>query len=111
MKEFSNEYFCHNVKAFLTTASATSSRVSSISEELWKHTREPIKSPLLAKLSNKDAQSHQAIQIFTNILRYMGDLPSNRQRFSTAYTDQIFGPALQDVRISLIYTTLNIINL
>lgn len=110
LKKFSDEHFRPGMKAILTTESAVSSKINTISEELWKHTKEPIKAPLLAKLSNKDKQFQQAIHIFTNILRYMGDLPSNRQGIATDITDQIFGIALQDVRIlflKIISFTLN----
>ncbi|XP_008207626.1 myosin-VIIa [Nasonia vitripennis] len=97
LKKFAEEHFRPSIKVAFTTGSAISSKtLDTISEELWKHTREPIKAPLLAKLSNKDKQFQQAIKIFTNILRYTGDLPSNRQSTATEITDQIFGIALQD---------------
>ncbi|OXU26252.1 hypothetical protein TSAR_006991 [Trichomalopsis sarcophagae] len=97
LKKFSEEHFRPSIKVAFTTGSAISSKtLDTICEELWKHTREPIKAPLLAKLSNNDKQFQQAIQIFTNILRYTGDLPSNRQSTATEITDQIFGIALQD---------------
>ena len=97
LKKFASEHFRPSMKAVLATNSGISTPKSCISEELWKHTREPIKAPLLAKLASKDEQFKLAKQIFTNILRYMGDLPSNKQRISTEYTDKIFEQPLRDV--------------
>jgi len=62
-------------------------------EELWRHTREPIKAPLLQKLQKQKELSDQAITIFTYILKYMGDLPRGR---SAINTDLIFKPAIEN---------------
>ena len=56
-----------------------------------------MKAPLLAKLIEKNDLAQDAVNIFSSILKYMGDLPSNRQRNGTEYTDQIFRPALEHV--------------
>lgn len=58
---------------------------------LWKCAREPLRQPLLRKLIDKEELCIEACQAFTNILKYMGDLPSKRS--GNELTDQIFeGP-------------------
>lgn len=49
-------------------------------EELWRHTREPIKLPLLKKIQAKDELSQEACFAFQAIMKYMGDLPSKKSR-------------------------------
>lgn len=58
---------------------------------LWKCSREPIRQPLLKKLADKEELCEEACSAFTNILKYMGYLPSRRS--GNELTDQIFqGP-------------------
>ena len=59
-------------------------------EQLWRHSREPIKQPLLKKLLNKEELSQHACEAFNAILKYMGDLPSRRTRSGNDLTDVIF---------------------
>lgn len=66
-------------------------------EELWKHTREPIKQPLLRKLTNKEELADEACFMFQAILKYMGDLPSRRPRNSSELTDHIYDGPLRHV--------------
>ncbi|XP_065072621.1 myosin-VIIa-like isoform X2 [Ochlerotatus camptorhynchus] len=78
----------------LASSSATLSSVrKSSSEELWRHTREPMKAPLLQKLQHDKARVDTAVGLFTWILKYMGDLPKGREPVDT---DKIFRPALND---------------
>lgn len=77
----------------LTLASARRGR----GDELWRHSREPIKLPLLKKLMNKDELREEACSIFHAILKYMGDLPSRRTRTGNELTDQIFEGPLKHV--------------
>lgn len=73
-------------------------------DQLWKHSREPIKQPLLKKLLNKEELSHEACYAFNAILKYMGDLPSRRTRSGNDLTDQIFeGPLKFDILRDEIY--------
>ncbi|XP_060517528.1 myosin-VIIa-like isoform X2 [Cylas formicarius] len=65
-------------------------------EELWKYTNEPIYQPLLQKLLVDDEASKEACNIFTSILKYMGDLPAPKAKYSNEYTDQIFEAALKN---------------
>ena len=68
-------------------------------EELWKHSRDPIKLPLLKTLLKKDELSQEACMIFSAILKYTGDLPSRAMRTSNELTDQIFEGPLKHVTI------------
>lgn len=79
----------------------TSARRSS-SDELWRHTREPLKLPLLRKLVSKEELSHEAIFAFQACLKYMGDIPYRRARSANELTDQIFEGPLKHVKIVLI---------
>ena len=71
-------------------------------EDLWRHTRDPIRFPLLKNLLTKEELSQEACMIFTAILKYMGDLPSRAIRTSNELTDQIFEGPLKHVSLDLI---------
>lgn len=62
-------------------------------EELWRHTREPMRAPLLLKLQKEKELFDKAITCFAYILRYMGDLPRGKVPIKT---DLIFAPAIKD---------------
>ncbi|KAJ9584916.1 hypothetical protein L9F63_020722 [Diploptera punctata] len=64
--------------------------------ELWRHSREPIKQPLLRKLLENEVIAAEACSAFNAILKYMGDLPTRRPRAGTEYTDKIFSGALKN---------------
>lgn len=66
-------------------------------DELWRHSREPIKQPLLKKLLTKEELAEEACFAFSAMLKYMGDLPSKRPRIGNEYTDQIFDGPLKHV--------------
>lgn len=73
-------------------------------DELWRHSRDPIKQPLLKKLLMKDELADEACFAFTAILKYMGDLPSKRPRVGNEYTDHIFdGPLKHEILRDEIY--------
>ncbi|KAK7792575.1 hypothetical protein R5R35_008669 [Gryllus longicercus] len=67
-------------------------------DELWRHSREPLKQPLLRKLLAKEELAEEACFAFAALLKYMGDLPSKRPRLGNEYTDQIFdGPLKHEI--------------
>lgn len=66
-------------------------------EELWRHSREPLKQPLLKKLLTKEELGEEACFAFSAMLKYMGDLPSKRPRIGNEHTDQIFDGPLKHV--------------
>ena len=77
----------------MTLSTARRSRT----DELWRHSREPLKQPLLKKLLNKDELAGEACLCFHAMLKYMGDLPSRRTRTGNELTDQIFEGPLKHV--------------
>ncbi|XP_011308112.1 myosin-VIIa [Fopius arisanus] len=95
LRKFAQEHFRQSFNVTISKASTISSAKGTVSETLFKHTRTPMKAALLARVCEDRELSQLAVTIFTNILRYMGDLPSNRQRLGTEYTDLIFTPALE----------------
>lgn len=76
--------------------STISSIKKSTKEELWRHSREPLKTPLLQKLQGNPSHCRDACTIYLNILKYMGDVPAPRPRIASEYTDEIFAPALKN---------------
>ena len=89
----------------LTSASRRSrgGQGSPDNDNLWKHSREPLKLPLLKKLMNKDELREESCLIFHAVLKYMGDLPSRRTRTGNELTDQIFEGPLKHVSYLKIY--------
>lgn len=104
LEEYSIDYFRLPPKSTLSrTLSFSSGKKKSI-DTLWRHSREPIKQPLLKKLLNKEELSTEACLAFNAILKYMGDLPSRRTRSGNDLTDTIFeGPLKFDILRDEIY--------
>ena len=101
LQQFAAEYFRESQMAGTVrqkTLIHSAGRKAS-NEELWKHSRDPIRLPLLKSLLHKDELSQEACMIFTAILKYMGDLPSRALRTSNELTDQIFEGPLKHVII------------
>lgn len=80
----------------MSKALTLSSAKRANNDELWKHTREPMKQPLLRKLIGKEELAEEACFIFLAMLKYTGDLPAKR-RLPNEYTDQIFDGPLKHV--------------
>lgn len=78
-----------------TMSKALSLRTSRGHDELWRHTREPLKQPLLKKLVAKEELANEACFAFSSIMKYMGDLPSKRSRIGSEITDHIFDAPLK----------------
>ncbi|XP_051155446.1 myosin-VIIa-like [Leptopilina boulardi] len=95
LKKYAAEHFRPGINVTISRGSSITMAKRTASETLWKHTREPLKAPLLTKLVEQNDLAQHAVNIFSNILKYMGDLPSNRPKNGTEYTDQIFRPALE----------------
>ncbi|XP_071481715.1 myosin-VIIa-like [Diadema antillarum] len=65
-------------------------------ENIWNHTKEPMRQPLLKKLLQNTELSMEACRIFEAILKYMGDFPGKRAiRHGNELSDRIFEPALK----------------
>lgn len=79
----------------VSKATSIASIKKSGSEELWRHSRELIRMPLLQKLQGNNVLCKEGCTIYTAILKYMGDIPAPRPRIVSEYTDEIFAPALK----------------
>ncbi|XP_074071029.1 unconventional myosin-VIIb [Macrotis lagotis] len=93
LEEYSYDYFRAPEKETINKVMFPKSRDKS---QLWEHSREPLKQPLLKRVyANVDLRD-SACQTFIAILRYMGDYPSKQSRDPVELTDQIFtGPILE----------------
>lgn len=104
LEEYALDFFRVPPKHTLQRTLTFSSSKKKGSDQLWKHSRDPIKQPLLKKLLNKEELSQEACFAFNAILKYMGDLPSRRTRSGNDLTDQIFeGPLKFDILRDEIY--------
>ncbi|CAG9097903.1 unnamed protein product [Plutella xylostella] len=102
--EYAMDHFRLPPKRTVSKALTLSTAKRGGSEELWRHSREPIKLPLLKKLQAKEELAEEACFAFTAILKYMGDLPSKRPRIGNEYTDHIFdGPLKHEILRDEIY--------
>lgn len=98
LEEYSIDHFRTPPKYTLPRTLTFSSARRRNADQLWRHSREPIKQPLLKKLLNKEDMIQEACFSFNAILKYMGDLPSRRTRSGNELTDQIFeGPLKFDI--------------
>lgn len=64
----------------------------SAGEELWRHTRDPMRFPLLLKLQKEKVLFQKAVTCFAYILKYMGDQARGKVAINT---DLIFGPVFK----------------
>ena len=104
LEEYALDHFRPPTKYTLQRTLTFSSARKKNSDQLWRHSREPIKQPLLKKLLNKDELIQESCFAFNAILKYMGDLPSRRTRSGNDLTDQIFeGPLKYDILRDEIY--------
>jgi myosin-7 len=99
LREYAKEHFRLLSRQSITSATALTSVKGKATgnEELWRHSREPLKQPLLRKLVNKEEIAEEACFIYQAILKYMGDLPSRRPRNSSELTDYIYDGPLSHV--------------
>ncbi|XP_047446348.1 unconventional myosin-VIIa-like isoform X2 [Mugil cephalus] len=68
-------------------------------EKLWAYTREPLKQPLMMYLAHNADLSNVACNVFTAILKYMGDYPIKQDRSVMELTDEIFGQATHHIEL------------
>ncbi|KAF9804218.1 hypothetical protein SFRURICE_020646 [Spodoptera frugiperda] len=102
--EYAMDHFRLPPKRTVSKALTLSTAKRGGAEELWRHSREPVKQPLLKKLQAKEELAEEACFAFTAILKYMGDLPSKRPRIGNEYTDHIFdGPLKHEILRDEIY--------
>ncbi|NXB63334.1 MYO7B protein, partial [Struthidea cinerea] len=91
LEEFSYEYFRTPEKESISKAVLQKSHGHG---QLWAHSKEPLKQPLLKRACTdsdlRDLASHSPI------MKFMGDYPSKQAHSSVEVTDQIFVPAIQE---------------
>lgn len=106
LMEYSIDHFRPPPKRTMSKALALSAARRGSPDELWRHSREPLKQPLLRKLVGKEELAEEACYAFTAILKYCGDLPAKR-RPGNEYTDHIFdGPLKHEILRDEIYCQL-----
>ncbi|KAL4715151.1 hypothetical protein ACJJTC_012198 [Scirpophaga incertulas] len=98
LEKYAKEYFREDIDINLTISKNTTLTPAkkAMAPDLWAHTREPIRKPLLKKLENNDIVGKNAVSSFIGILKYMGDMPAPKARNTTEYTDEIFRAALTE---------------
>lgn len=96
LEKYAKEHFRENFdnNATVSRQSTLTTAKRSMAGDLWAHTREPIRKPLLKKLLDNEMLSKTAVSSFFGILKYMGDMPAPKPRTTTEYTDEIFRPAI-----------------
>ncbi|XP_059335252.1 unconventional myosin-VIIb isoform X2 [Ammospiza nelsoni] len=93
LEEFSYEHFRTPEKESISKAVLQKSRGHS---QLWAHSKEPLKQPLLKRACTDPDLRDLACQAFIAIMKFMGDYPSKQAHSSVEVTDQIFVPAIQE---------------
>ncbi|KAI5635399.1 myosin head (motor domain) domain-containing protein [Phthorimaea operculella] len=105
LEKYAQEHFRENydINASVSRRASVSivTAKKAVAVDLWVHTREPIRKPLLKRLLDDEKLSKNAVAAFFAILKYMGDMPAPKARSVTEYTDEIFSaaviePALRD---------------
>ncbi|XP_069721035.1 unconventional myosin-VIIb [Phaenicophaeus curvirostris] len=93
LEEFSYEHFRAPEKESISKAVLQKSRGRS---QLWAHSKEPLKQPLLKTACTDPDLRDLACQAFIAIMKFMGDYPSKQTHSSVEVTDQIFVAAIQE---------------
>ncbi|KAL5279589.1 hypothetical protein ACFFRR_003901 [Megaselia abdita] len=88
LKNFAEDHFRANYGAPRMSYSISAAKTQT--DDLWRHSRDPIKQPLLNKLQQDRELFDQAVVMYTQILKYMGDIPAR----GIVNTDDIFDEAL-----------------
>ncbi|KAM3962821.1 myosin-VIIa [Aphomia sociella] len=98
LEKFAKEYFRENQdnSSHITGHSTLTTAKKAIAVDLWVHSREPIRKPLLKKLLENDQLSKLAVMAYIGILKYMGDMPAPKARAVTEYTDEVFRSAISE---------------
>ncbi|CAG4968712.1 unnamed protein product [Colias eurytheme] len=101
LEKYAKEHFRENydIQTTVSKQSTLTMAKKSVLGDLWAHTREPIRMPLLKKLMDNEKLCKAAVSSFFAILKYMGDMPSPKARSTTEYTDDIFRPGMKDLTL------------
>ncbi|KAM9378838.1 unconventional myosin-VIIb [Phaethornis superciliosus] len=93
LEEFSYEHFRTPEKESISKAVLQKSRGRS---QLWAHSKEPLKQPLLKAACTDPDLRDLACQAFSPTMKFMGDYPSKQAHSSVEVTDQIFVAAMKE---------------
>ncbi|XP_042741292.1 unconventional myosin-VIIb [Lagopus leucura] len=93
LEEFSYEHFRTPEKESISKAVLQKSRGHS---QLWAHSKDPLKQPLLKAACTDPEVRDVACQAFIAIMKFMGDYPSKQTHSSVEVTDQIFVAAIKE---------------
>ncbi|XP_021250654.1 unconventional myosin-VIIb [Numida meleagris] len=93
LEEFSYEHFRTPEKESISKAVLQKSRGHS---QLWAHSKDPLKQPLLKAACTDPDFRDVACQAFIAIMKFMGDYPSKQTHSSVEVTDQIFVAAIKE---------------
>lgn len=98
LEKFAKEHFRQDIDINTTISrqSTLTTAKRAIAPDLWAHTREQLRKPLLKKLEGNESLGKNAVAAFFGILKYMGDMPAPKARSATEYTDEIFRAALTE---------------
>lgn len=101
LEKYAKEHFRENYDINNTISKQSSLIVARkvVNTDLWCHTREQLRRPLLKRIQTDEKQFKCAIAAFSGILKYMGDVPAPKARTPTEYTDEVFRGALTDVAL------------
>uniref|UniRef100_A0A8C8AHF2 Myosin VIIB n=1 Tax=Otus sunia TaxID=257818 RepID=A0A8C8AHF2_9STRI len=95
LEEFSYEHFRTPEKESISKTVLQKSRGRS---QLWAHSKEPLKQPLLKRTSHSPSKIGLLLSLTAHspIMKFMGDYPSKQTHSSVEVTDQIFVAAIQE---------------
>lgn len=96
LAQFAKEHFRPNINVTISRGQTLNSVRAGKQDELWKHSREPLKQPLLNKLLPSEQSSQTACVAFASILKYMGDVPAKRMQGGCEFTDRLFAIGLKN---------------
>ncbi|CAB3251355.1 unnamed protein product [Arctia plantaginis] len=101
LEKYAKEQFrsSHDINATISKQSTLITAKRTIASDLWAHTREPIRKPLLKKILEDVTLSKCAVSSFFGMLKYMGDMPAPKARSVTEYTDEIFRSAVGEISL------------
>ncbi|XP_038672457.1 unconventional myosin-VIIa-like isoform X3 [Scyliorhinus canicula] len=93
LEEFSYDHFRPPAKESMRKVVLPKAHVK---DRIWACSKEPLRQPLLKRVSASTEMVVVACQAFTAIMRYMGDYPGKLAKSGTELTDLIFSAALQE---------------
>ncbi|XP_060803204.1 myosin-VIIa [Amyelois transitella] len=98
LEKFAKEHFRENTEGNSSASgvSTLTTAKKNVAVDLWVHSREPLRKPLLKKLLENENMSKLAVMAYMGLLKYMGDMPAPKARTVTEYTDEIFRAAITE---------------